>query len=513
MVEHVEHGVSAPSRARVEPRTRRIAGSVWSWSLDHALLFPIVAIFLGTIIASLPRELVSDSWFAIFGGHEIVHHGLPGPDNIAIWTHGRDWVDQQWLGQLIFYGLYAAGGVKLALLAHAAAVGSAFFLAIAFARWRGGSIRAICWIALPAIFLLVWGAWAARAQSLAFVLFVAVVWLLTADARDPSRRIYLTFPILLLWANIHGSAATGALLVTLAGLTYAFQQRKRPRRRWVRRATVLTVAPLLCLFASPYALSLPDYYHHVLLHPGFRDFIVEWRPTAPNLQTAPFYLLAFLAVWLIGKRSDRLLPFEQVLFAATILMGLQTMRMVVWFAFVALMLLPTSLDGVIRANTSAARFQLLNRALIWVSVAGVLTTLVAVSVRHDSWLARYYPAQALAAVQQAERAAPGAQVFANEQYSDWLLLKRPELRGRIAFDIRFELVSKQQLLQLVNARRQVEGWQATVAPYGIFVLKKGPDDLLANGLVRQHGARQLYRGHGLVVISRPVMKRAKGAPG
>ena len=106
------------------------------------------------------------------------------------------------------------------------------------------------------------------------------------------------------------------------------------------RSAVLCIVPIACLFASPYALSLPGYYRHILLNPGFRDFIVEWRPTAPDFQTSPFYLLAFLAVWLVGKRSDRLRPLEQVLLAVTILMGLQTMRMVVWFALVALMLLP-----------------------------------------------------------------------------------------------------------------------------------------------------------------------------
>ena len=178
MVDHVEQGVNAPARARDDSRASgRFAERAWEWCLEHALLFPIVALFLGTIVSSLPHELVSDSWFAIFGGHEIAHHGLPGTDNIAVWSHGRHWVDQQWLGQLLLYGLYAAGGVKLALLGHAAAVGSAFMLAIAFARWRGASIRAICWLALPAIFLLIWGGWAARAQSFAFALFVGVVWL------------------------------------------------------------------------------------------------------------------------------------------------------------------------------------------------------------------------------------------------------------------------------------------------------------------------------------------------
>ena len=36
-------------------------------------------------------------------------------------------------------------------------------------------------------------------------------------------------------------------------------------------------------------------------------------------------------------------------------------------------------------------------------------------------------------------------VYANEMYGDWLLLRRPQLRGRLAFDIRFELMSKKEL--------------------------------------------------------------------
>jgi len=97
-------------------------------------------------------------------------------------------------------------------------------------------------------------------------------------------------------------------------------------------------------------------------------------------------------------------------------------------------------------------------------------------------------------------------VFSNEQYSNWLLLRRPELRGRIAFDIRFELIPRRRILQLVDVRRQVEGWRKVVAPYGLFVLKVGPDNLFAKGLLRENGARRLYRGHGLIVISRPVAR-------
>ena len=170
----------------------------------------------------------------------------------------------------------------------------------------------------------------------------------------------------------------------------------------------------------------------------------------------------------------------------------------------SLMVMPTVLDGVLKANTAAARLPMLNRALILVSIAGTVTTVAAVAAKPSSWFERSYPAEALVAVKQAELRQPGVRVFANEQYSNWLLLRRPELRGRIAFDIRFELIPKQRLAQLVNVRRQVEGWRKVVAPYGLFVLSQDADRLFAKGLLRQDGARRLYRGHGVIVISRPV---------
>jgi hypothetical protein len=103
-------------------------------------------------------------------------------------------------------------------------------------------------------------------------------------------------------------------------------------------------------------------------------------------------------------------------------------------------------------------------------------------------------------------------VFASTQYSDWLLLRLPELRGRVAYDARFELIPTYRLRQLVDLRRQVVGWQDVVAPFGLFVLKDGPDDEgnLIRGLQRQEHARVLYRGNGAVVLSRPVERGPGG---
>ncbi len=510
MVEHVQPIVDRVGSAVAhQPRARRRSlERLFGWASSEALLFPVVALFFISVAASLPRELFQDGWLVILGGREIVEHGLPSHDALAIWTQGREWVDQQWLAQLVFYGLYAVGGIKLALSAHVASAVGSFVLAVVVARRRGASTRSLCWIAIPAYFLLTWGSWNARAQSLALLLFVSVVALLIRDAHSPSRRVFFVLPLLVLWANIHGTALTGAALVALWGVTYALERRRRPLSEWVPRSAALLVAPFACIFASPYAASLPGYYETMLLNSGFRQFVVEWLPTAPSFQTAPFYFLAFLTVWLIGRNKERLLPFEQLLLAVTLVMGLQTIRSVIWFTLVALMLVPSALDGVLKPNTGAMRFPLLNRVLVAVSIAGVVAALAAVAAKPSTWFERNYPTGIVAAFDRVQARDPQMRVFANEMYGDWLLLRRPELRGRLAFDIRFELLSKKELRRLLDVRRRVAGWQGVVAPYSLFVLKKGPESPLAAALLRQPGARVEYRGHGAIVISRPADRGA-----
>jgi hypothetical protein len=497
----VDTVAAAPGPASAQPAW---SAQTWRWALGEALLFPVVALFTLGLVGALPDELLSDSWLVILGGKEIVQHGLPAHDTLTIWAHGREWVDQQWLGQLVFYGLYALGGVKLVLLAHSAAVASAFVAAIAAARWRGGSVRTVCWIALPTVYIFTWASGNARAQTLALPLFVAVVWLLIRDARSESRRIFLVFPLLVLWGNVHGSALVGALFVGLYGVMYGIERRREPLRSWLPRTALLCIGPLACLFTSPYATNLPGYYAHMVVNPGFREFVTEWKPTSPSIQTAPFYALAFAAVWIVGRRGDRLSRFEKALLFLTLLMAVQTIRNVIWFALAALILIPTPLDAALKPNTTATRYSFLNRALVLISVTAALVAVVGVAAKPSSWLTRSYPEGALAAVDRVAAREPDVRVFANEQYGDWLLLNRPGLRGRLAFDIRFELLSKRQIETLVNARRRVEGWRETLAPFGLFVLKKGPDTRLAATLLRDPGARVRYRGGGAIVISRPI---------
>ncbi|TML57064.1 MAG: hypothetical protein E6G22_16145, partial [Actinobacteria bacterium] len=275
----------------------------------EAFLVVLFAIYVVGLTWNLPSHIASDTWMTFAYGSEVVHHGLPHHDVLTVWAHGRTWIDQQWLGQLVFYGAYALAGIRGAIAVQTVCLTAAMALAIVAARRHGGSTRSVTWITLGSFLVVAWGSWTLRVQSLVFPLFVALLWLLAEDSRRPSRRVLLALPIVVLWANLHGTAFLASALVALRGLSMLLE-RDRPLRDRLPVAAVLTAAPAL-LLASPYGFSLVGYYHKLLLNPAFSKYVTEWAPTKLGIATAPFYLLALLAAWLAGRYRSRLTLFEQ----------------------------------------------------------------------------------------------------------------------------------------------------------------------------------------------------------
>jgi hypothetical protein len=86
-----------------------------------------------------------------------------------------------------------------------------------------------------------------RTQGFAYPLFVATVWLLASEARSTvrSRRVYWVFPLLLVWANLHGSVTLGVGVACVYGLTLLVTGLRAGGLRGVRdaRAWVFLLLP------------------------------------------------------------------------------------------------------------------------------------------------------------------------------------------------------------------------------------------------------------------------------
>jgi len=490
--------VSAQQESASAGPRNRSADRVPSWIVrfleDNGTVVMVVGAFAVAMLAALRTGLATDGWLALLAGREIAQHGLPSHDSLTVWTDGRRWVDQEWLSQLALYGLWRLGGLKLALLGHAALAVGSLAGAAALARRLGGSARSTTWIAIPVLVCYYPAAAVMRPQSLAYPLFVAVLWLLALDARQPSPRVFATLPLLVLWGNLHGSVLMGAGLVALAGLVEVGRGLVADRRV-SRRGLALTFLPWPCLLVSPYALHLPAYYEAVTVKGHFGSFVTEWAPTTLTAVTAPFYLLVVGGLWLLGRAGKRLSVFERLTLVVTAVVAFQAVRNITWFALVALALLPVLLDDLRPVPVEPRR---LNRMLATVVLAGVVTAVAGVATHDGAWFLRGFPPQAAAAA--AAAAGPDGRVLATSSYADWLLWTRPELRGRVAYDGRFELLTQAELQEAQNFQARVDGWRQTARRYRILVIGASDDRKLRLALTRSGTAQIVRMTDGVAVL-------------
>jgi hypothetical protein len=475
-----------------------------AWLERESLPVTVFGLFVCGLIVRLPDQLRQDGWLALVSGRVVADSGLPSVDTLTAWTAHVQWVDQQWLGQLFLYRVASAGNLRLVMLVHVALLAGAMAAALAAARWRGGSARSVGLIAAPALVVILMSA-QMRAQSLAYPLFVAAVWLLIADARSPSRRVLLVLPILVLWANVHGSVVLGALLATLAGVLLVMRavRERSGSNELLLRGTLLAVAPFLCVFASPYGSSLFRYYGDTAFNSSFGRVVSEWQRSWPSLMTLPFYVLGVACAWLLVRNRRALGAFEQLALLLLFLAGMAALRNMVWFSFFALIVLPFPLAqrlGEVQSKESKkVKTALAAAAIAAVSVAGA-----AAASRPDSWLtSSVYPAAAAKAVGAAAATDPTARIYSDVRFADWLLWTRPELAGRIAYDARFELLSSQELERLFRLQnRLTPQWKAALADHRLVVLPHSQGSA-TQAVLAEDGVRRIYGDKSVVILLLP----------
>jgi len=456
----------------------------------------VVAAFGLVMLLALRNALTIDGWLALAAGREIVQHGLPVHDALTVWTHGRNWVDQQWLAQFLLYRLWQVGGVKLALLVHAGLATAALAGAAAVARRHGASARTTTWVCLPVMAAYYPEAGVLRPQTFAYPLFVGVFGLLAGDARARSTRVFLVLPLLVLWANLHGSVIFGAPLVCLAGCLRSIESARRGDKAGLTSSLLLALAAPACVFASPYAAHLSSYYHAILVGGNLSHFVTEWAPTTLSATTAPVYLLILGGVWLLGRAGSKSTQFELLAFLAAALLAIDAVRNTAWLGLTALVVLPILIDSLRRPVDEPRR---VNRLLATVVLAGLAVGVLGIGAKPSGWFMSDFPTEPADA---AAQAAGSGNVLATSRYADWLLFTEPQLRGRVEFDARYELLSHEQVGDLARLQSATGSWMRTIRDDRVVVLDRNDDSTLRTALIDSGGFRTIATQGTVVVLAR-----------
>ena len=115
--------------------------------------------------------------------------------------------------------------------------------------------------------------------------------------------------------------------------------------------------------------------------------------------------------------------------------------------------------------------------------------------RNEDWYLKNWPEGAVAAVRPALNVAGDSRVR-DDRDADWILWRFPELRGRLAYDVRFEIYERETFERIVRFRgEQGEDWKSLADGYDIIVLEtdQEPSSHVPDFLA-ESGARLAVRG-------------------
>jgi MFS family permease len=474
-----------------------------------------MGVFLSVMLNTLPTRLSQDGWLSLVSGRYITQHGLPHSDTLTVFAHGASWVDQQWLSQLASYEAQQLGGLPLYSIMYIFLTVGALGMAIAGAHRLGAADAHIIWVLPIVVFFYSAGSFNIRTQGFAYPLFVGVLWLLAASIRDPRRKVvYWVFPLLILWANLHGSAVIGAGLAVFYGLSLVCQEIPGLSHRWRinPRIFVFVIGGPLCLLCTPYGLSMLTYYHETLTNPLFKQLIIEWHPILSFglIIAAPFFLTAFVVVWLFGYGNAKVALSQNLrsgIFTILVLVTLiaatvSVARNLIWFSLALVVLFPPYLSTIFKPRPTLPHRRL-DLALLGASAVFLLLSLMVVLSQPSAWFQGGYSPHLLNQVKVAVQQRPDVRVYAEGRFSDWLLWEEPSLAGRIAYDSRLELLTSEQLRAIVRLEADgvsAPGTPSTLDGYGLLMLDTSNLDY--RYILKQPGVHVLSREPGVVIATR-----------
>ena len=227
------------------------------------------------------------------------HHQVPSIDPFSYNTNGLKWIAHEWLAQIMmaisydwagFYGLriLVAGlfsltiGYQLAfLLNRMPAIYAIFLSVLCFASLLGHHL------ARPHIFtwpiLLIWLA----------------VLINKVDEGHWKAPYYLT-PLMVLWANLHGSFILGLMTIPFFGLEACLNAEKDHKKKTLGSWVLFLILSFSCSLITPYGVEGILFGTH-LVSAQFTSSIIEWVPASGySLLPIEYWVILIIFMGLTG---------------------------------------------------------------------------------------------------------------------------------------------------------------------------------------------------------------------
>jgi MFS family permease len=346
-------------------------------------LIAALTLLVAAVMLCWDGVLDGDVYLQLASGRFIAAHGPVTTDPFPTIAHGTQWLNEQWLTELTFYGVAQAVGLTGLTVVYALLIGAPLALLLWMCRRKDTMML----IALAALYGP--GAWmvlhprAAGFTVLAFsalVALIAAAWLTSSPEIESRRRVVWTavgvVALFALWANLHGGFIGGLLLIVLVAGGLALDRwRAHPEAAGSSQLFLLVLVGLLATVAVTLTTPLGDEIWSYILsfrNPAISRISNEWQ-TAFQRPRAVAYLVIAMAftLWLWWRtRAPRALTPLLVSIGFILFAALSVRNLVFVAPAIALQIAcsaPTRTGPRPRAAIALAAAGTLTAGLIWIA--------------------------------------------------------------------------------------------------------------------------------------------------
>jgi hypothetical protein len=475
--------------------------------------FFLILLFLGLFLMTLRPIADPDFWWHLRTGQLIIQtHAIPSTDPFSFTSSGKPWVAQEWLSELLMYGLYRLGSYGLLIFVFSLIITGSFLFA--YLRSPQDSMPYVAGFTLLLGAIATAPTWGVRPQMISLFISSLFLYLLDRYRKEGKFLFIIPLPLITLaWVNLHAGYFLGLVIIALHVigdlielLKADLQKTKIPDAPTLRHIMILCAilgGSILATLINPNGLHILLYPFQTLTSQAMQQFIQEWfSPDFHQTEWQPlaWFILAFIGAGMLGKK-----PISPTKILLTLVFGyaaLRSMRHVPLFAIVAIPILSEQIGSLVRILSEV---KIPYRLIKWIAPLLLVCIVLVIGLRLTQVIQEQLKSEAAtfpkAAVDWIAENQPQGNLFNSYGWGGYIIW-RLYPNYPVYIDGRADVYGDKFIFAYLDVYHALLGWEQVLDTQAVRLVLVEPESGLAIALRQSSGWKNVYEDQISVVFDR-----------
>lgn len=316
----------------------------------------LIFILFSTFVLLLALRQLADpdlGFHLRYGKYIAEYKTVPETDISTSGAYGNEYIDSQWLFQLLLFGIFKLSGYSgLSVFVQLLTA----LLVILLCKGLRCGTSALKYVLLVPVLLLFESRMVTRPELTSFIFIAFFIYVLSGFRKKQSSYILILPLCMLLWVNLHSLFITGIFIIAVFFIIDWIEQRKPGKKFGI----VLLLSVAAC-FINPYGIKMLLFPFGLLSRFSdsniFNEHIAEFQPFIGQSTFTPgdylFIIWALIIIFLIIKFIRQINPAVTLIAFTMLILAITAIRNIPLFAISSVFVLSEVINSGYKLPQSA----------------------------------------------------------------------------------------------------------------------------------------------------------------